>query len=918
VKRSAFHLLVFFVASCLCLGATFGLASEYADFATLMKSPPAKARISKIIHGWPDEPSAAAALLAKLQAQGFGGIVCNVSFTDYLGSEPHWAAFTNAVKAAREAGMTLWLYDEKGYPSAAAGGLVLRDHPEWQAMGLLAAETQGGGSLDLELPPGELMLAAAYRLKDGHLLLNSATNLTASISGRKLAWTAPAGEWKLLAVTRDYLHEGTHAALSLAEHLPYPNLLMREPTSKFLEVTHDRYVARLGPDLGRYFVATFTDEPSLMSLFLKRMPWRVLPWSLELPGAFKKRHGSALEPLLPALFCDALPEGQRARYNYWKTVGDLTASNYFGQIQEWCSRHNIPSSGHLLMEENLTCQVPLYGDFFACLRRFDAPGVDCLTSIPEQVPWFIAKAASSAAELEGRTLVMCETSDHGQVYRPPGDKRPKVIVSEAEIRGTCNRLTVAGVNRITSYYSFADLKDSDLKQLNSWIGRCSAAVTGGHSMANIAVLYPVESLWTRFTPAHQLANESPGASRIESIFHDVSQTLFKNGRDFLYVDGRALTEAEVGTGELQHGELRWKVVILPGADTLPQKAWKNLEQFVRSGGVLISIGALPRNSETEFPAPAVASISRALFTPEALGSHGRSHGDLGAAVYLAAEETSHLSRILDQILSADVQAPNDAPIRWTHRKIDRHHVYFVINDSPERWSGAVRLAARGAGDQWDPASGNSTQIQDPSRVAMELAGYGAAIFRFSEVLPAERWSLRANGLPKLHTQPIATRPPASGRGEFVREQITTIDAPSPRWRTVGTITKSETDTFLFLSFPLSQPDAFVATEALVFETSVPEGQRTPTQLLVILHERGGADYLAHSGRVLSAPGEARITLPLNRFELAGWSSDSNRRLDPDDVTEVRIGWGGYLGKLGEKVEFATSGPQAAKWSAADN
>jgi hypothetical protein len=94
-----------------------------------------------------------------------------------------------------------------------------------------------------------------------------------------------------MAITEGGLFEGTHAAMSLADHIPYPNLLQPEPIARFLEVTHERYARHLGENLGQWFVSTFTDEPSLMSLFLKPMPYRVLPWSANLPVEFRRRRG---------------------------------------------------------------------------------------------------------------------------------------------------------------------------------------------------------------------------------------------------------------------------------------------------------------------------------------------------------------------------------------------------------------------------------------------------------------------------------------------------------------------------------------------------------------------------------------------------------------------------------------------------
>ncbi len=138
-----------------------GLAAQFAH-------PPAGTRIQKIIHSWPDDPKSQAGLIQRLQQQGFGGVVCNVSFEQYLESDAKWQAFVRAVQQAKEAGMALWLYDERGYPSGNAGGLVLRDHPAWEAQGLLVATQEvGEGSIELSVPPGQIVLATAYPVADG-------------------------------------------------------------------------------------------------------------------------------------------------------------------------------------------------------------------------------------------------------------------------------------------------------------------------------------------------------------------------------------------------------------------------------------------------------------------------------------------------------------------------------------------------------------------------------------------------------------------------------------------------------------------------------------------------------------------------------------------------------------------------------
>jgi len=651
------------------------MPKEDRPLAERFAEPPPSARILRILHKQQDQQEAQDKALQQLAGQGFGGFVCNVAFDGYLDDETKWPAFLRAAHMGKDAGMTLWLYDECGYPSGSARDLTLKGHPEWAARGLLIAETNVfGGAVALALPPGKQVLVAALPRRNGAVALDEAKDLSASVADGKLLWLAPAGEWFVVAMTDDLIYEGTHAAVSLAFKKPCINLLMKEPTARFLEVTHDRYAEKLDNNLGKYFASTFTDEPSLMSLWMRPMPYRVLPWSETLAAEFRKRSGADLLPLLPALVTEAGPRGAKARYDFWNTVAGLVSENYFGQIQTWCHKHGLASGGHLLMEESVVGHVPLYGDFFRCARRLDAPSIDCLTSLPPQVPWFIARMLSSIADLEERKLTMCEVSDHSQRYRPKGDARPVVIVTEDEIRGTCNRLLWGGINTLTSYYAFKDLSDEQLRRLNTQIGRCSTMLKGGHQVSDIAVLYPIESIWPKFIPAYQGPTSEVGARRIESVFHGVSEALYGADRDFTYVDARALSDSKVKGDALKHGDLRWRVLVLPAIDTLPLSAWENVAQFWRKGGVVIALGALPANSENEYPSPRVQAVARELFgAGEAPCVATNKAG--GAAVLLPTGMIALVPKVIDSLLERDAACSDaKAPVRITHRRVDGHDV----------------------------------------------------------------------------------------------------------------------------------------------------------------------------------------------------------------------------------------------------
>lgn len=884
------------------------LPTEDRPLAERFADPPAATRILKIVHSLPDSPEQQGMLLLGLASQGFGGIVTNVSFTNYLEDEARWEAFASGVAKAKAAGMALWLYDEHGYPSGTAGGITLRDHPEWEARGLLIAEeTTSGAAIELPVPPGELRLAAAYPVTATGLDLDHPVDLRPAIRDGKAVWTPPAGTWQAFLITESALYEGTHSEVSLALKLPYINMLMPEPTARFLEVTHDGYAKHLGDDLGKSFAATFTDEPSLMSRFFRRMPYRVLPWSPAFPAEFKRRCGYDLEPLLPALVADCLAT-PRTRYDFWNTVGDLVADNFFGQIQTWRREHGLPSGGHLLLEEPLLDHVALYGDFFRCVRRLDAPSIDCLTSLPARVPWRIARMISSAAELDGNTLTMCETSDHAQRYRRAGDDRPPVPISEAQIRGTINRLELGGINTITSYYSFRDLTTDDLRRLNEWTGRCGTMLKGGHQVADIAVLYPVHSVWPRYQPDRVGPTHAPQAVTIQRVFEQTTETLYNARRDFTFIDAPTLAAATAAAGTLKFRDSAWSLLVLPCVDTLPAEAWQGIERFWQSGGAVVALGALPSNSATQFPDPAITDLATRMFgNGEGLRATGQPNGGLG--IYLPTGTEALLAKVLESVLEPDVAVePADSTIRMTHRRVDGREVYFLANDSAKETTATVRFVAPGSGTLWDPAAGTSKTIGGTLE-NLQLGPYGAVFATFGEVRARRRYAADATALPRLVTAPLATLPPTEGHGEFVKGQLAPTADGTTTWCATGTLTKGAVDTHLFVSFRADGLFDLSAVEALRFESSIPAGQKTPSQLLVLVHERGGAVYIAHTGRSLAGDERAVSYLPWSSFGLAGWSKDSDGVLDRSQIESISVGWGGYFGTENETVVFTVSQPE---------
>jgi hypothetical protein len=616
--------------------------------------------------------------------------------------------------------------------------------------------------------------------------------------------------------------------------------------------------------------------------------------------------------MVPLLLADGGSKTARVRYDFWRTVGELVSENFTGQILNWCQGHGIRSGGHLLMEEGVTQQVGLYGNFFACLRRLNAPGIDCLTSVPAEVPWQIARQASGAADLGDGGQVMCETSDFSQVYRPDGDSRPKRVVTESEIRGTCNKLMAAGISRITSYYSFDKLDAAALARINHAVAAVTSRMSGGAHAADVALVYPVESLWPRYVPSRLWAAEAGRAHSVENSYHAAAQQLYESAIDFTVIDSAALIESKPDGDMLRHGNLAWHVVVLPQVDTLPAAAWKQLEQWMESGGVVVALGALPANSDTDLPSPETQSMAARLFESSTNLTTIRATARGGAGVFLPTGMEWLLAEAIHGIITPDVEFhPAQPSLHYTHRRIDGSERYFVINDSAQPWSGEIAIRGAGRGILRRPEAHDPVSVNG-SNAAVRLDAYEGAVLEFAESHPVIRKPAAAFTIPRIRSHPIASPQPTIGRGEFVRETVgadtAKESAGAPVWKAAGRIIKSGVDTHLFACFHYETPVNLGGGDAIAFDTWVPAGQRTASQLLVIVHERDGGDYYAPANRSLDICGRERVVVPHSAFQVAGWSSDPDGRMDWSKVTDIRLGWGGYYGTDGETVEFSYSPP----------
>jgi len=530
------------------------------DWLNAWNAPPAECRPLQIVHGVNDK-QANVEFMTALRELGLGGIVCNVSFRDYLVSDANWNTLVNAVEACRKAGLIVWIYDEQGYPSGAAGGHVLKTNPDFEALALAYDPSR----------PAPFTLRPAY--------------------------------------------EYTHASNNVYANRRYPNIIDQQAVQCFIDKTHEAYRRRLGRYMGTTVKAAFTDEPSLMAFSLGRLPENArkrtrlidpvdenvkplptVPWVRDLPDLYKKRYGQNLMSVRRNLFAGNTDDDKQVRRQFWELISDLVAERYFGKIQDWCQKNNLASSGHCLCEEELILHVPVEGNALKALGRMDIPGLDVLTSDPAFVlsqGWLTASLPASAAILNGRRKVMTEVSDfsrtiHGQ---PP--------VTLPEMQATAAWQAALGVTEFTLYYGSINLiLDSeksdrlpmpprDYQAYYNFVGRINTLLRDATPAPPVLLYYPIYDLWSEYLPTAErpgLKNQSPRTQQITTSFMNLGRKLVASQIPFALVDHEMLSTAKIRGKQICIADQKVNALILPTGVQLPASAEKIVDKFTAGGG----------------------------------------------------------------------------------------------------------------------------------------------------------------------------------------------------------------------------------------------------------------------------------------------------------------------------------------------
>jgi len=542
---------------------------------TIYKNPGNDLRIYRLVHTFPDDYESHVDFLL---SEGFGGVVTNAEWHrsedrpgKYLCEDADFKNLDEQIDAIKKRNMGIWLYDEKGYPSASADGITLENHPEFEARGFTFIELNGA---DYEI--GDEFEKIIFACKN---------------DGTPVSFDCKKALGADICYVVKPVFEGSHAEKCGWGPRRYPNLMDKAAIKAFIECTYDKYYDKVKNF--NAFEAVFTDEPSLMSGYVNcrdKMKYVFLPWQDELPDKFKKIHRVDFFSIITELF-DTSDTFKKSKLMFWQTVAEMVNEAYFVQIADWCRKHNIAFSGHCLLEECIGMHVPLYGDLLKCLKSFDYPGVDMLTGDPAQFKadknfqfCMAAKYVGSAARMTGKTnKVMVEICPLTS-WVHNGD-----YTLEEEI-GTMDLLYMCGINHINSYLSPERLKGK-FKVYADYFARVSYIMRGSVWNGKIGVYYPIENMQGYYHPDYIGINNGAELTDTEQRIQDTLFTLYESisssQLDYTFIDAEWIKAAVLENGSFKRNGLEISYLVMPAVNYVDDTVLKKLDDFKKSGGTII-------------------------------------------------------------------------------------------------------------------------------------------------------------------------------------------------------------------------------------------------------------------------------------------------------------------------------------------
>lgn len=503
------------------------------------------------------------AQIREFKEKGFGGFFIHSRaglVTPYM-SEAWFEACAVAIDEAEKNGIYAWLYDEDGWPSGFAGGLV-------------------NGC-------GEDYCGKQLRFSIGVPNIENARILAVYRNVEENEYTR--------IETKQGTEKDLYCFYQIVPH--YVDIMDRKIIAKFIKTTHEQYRKHFQAYFGTVVKGIFTDEP--------QMPEGPC-WSLCMEDKYRELYGEDIKNKLWLMYTEGKGY-QIFRYRFWHCANELIHQNFVCQIQEWCSKYGLVMTGHFSHEDGLCEQTQANAGVMALYRSMGLPGIDHLGN--RFATPVLMKQVSSVAHRRGLQYVLSES-----FWCAGWD------ISFKELLGIAGWQAVLGVNLLCThlsaytitgrrkrdypaFFSYQEPWWNNMGELFGAIARLNQVIGSSKRDTKVAVLHPIRSMWCECAE-HRIYH----MKSLSAQFRELVENLLDIHVDFDLLDESELKNAIVDDGNLQVGQVSYSLIIIPEATTLAENTAKLLLDFEKSHGKFLFVNRKPTSIEGDSEHPLVKNI----------------------------------------------------------------------------------------------------------------------------------------------------------------------------------------------------------------------------------------------------------------------------------------------------------------------
>lgn len=667
---------------------------------------------------------------------GFGGVsplplTAGFSFggaNKFPGIEPEYFSadyfnyYEHILKQLKKQGQNLILYDDLNFPSGIAGGKMRELYPNMIRKILTRKDTLVSTPqlISLVVPKGKLMAVVAMEITTRQRL-----NLKTFIDKELLRWDVPDGDWKIMFFTVSTKpSEGTAGYMDVVDYLD------PEAVRKFLSLSYDVFASHYKPFFQNTIKQFFFDDVG----FFTGTPEGERTWTDRFNEKFEEMYGEDPDLYYPALWEDIGSKTAAARIALFNTRAELLSNGFPRIITEWCDQYSLKASGHAPDNYNIQ-PVNFSGDVFKFYKYQQIPTVDLIFSPDRGQDGF--KLVSSAANIYDRPVVAAET--FGAIAEKVDDKMLYRITMS---------LFVRGINQIIPHAMWYDYKQksiripplispynteisSELPLYNEWVARCCSMLQGGKTIADIAILYPIESLEAWYELGHMdgfsFKDWAPVPPEIDYLSVGNLLTSYIH-RDFTFVHPEIFEGKQI---EIEGNSLKlnnkvngqeYHVLVIPGGKVISVKTLEKIKDFYENGGCVIATTMIPSKS-TEFGKDdQINELIRSLWgifpsnTTNDNSAQIKTNANGGKIVFVAHPDESTMSSLLEKAWpNADVVfegAGNNKNLSYIHKQKEGRDIYFIANRGDKPVDTFLKIKGKMNSELWNPYNGQIEELDE--------------------------------------------------------------------------------------------------------------------------------------------------------------------------------------------------------------